>query len=287
MVIDMGFIIEIIKFIIFSLIIVIVSKQILVKLLRKLAEILDLTPKAVGNVAGFATSMPELLTVFFSATQGLYDTSIYNIISSNVINFIQYIWSIVINKNGKVLQNRALKTELVMVIVTIIIPVLMVIFNIEASIGIVPIFILLFILLYYIKGNVYKIYKIHELSDEENAKIQEEKKWLKNKQKVALITFLKLIGVGVALFIIGSMLGNTLEALSNRFNIPEAVIGIILGFVTSIPELITFIEAQKHHSKNTDDVQGVVEATSNLFTSNMLNLFVIESIGIIVYFIVS
>lgn len=163
----------------------------------------------------------------------------------------------------------------------------MVIFNIEASIGIVPIFILLFILLYYIKGNVYKIYKIHELSDEENAKIQEEKKWLKNKQKVALITFLKLIGVGVALFIIGSMLGNTLEALSNRFNIPEAVIGIILGFVTSIPELITFIEAQKHHSKNTDDVQGVVEATSNLFTSNMLNLFVIESIGIIVYFIVS
>lgn len=283
----MGFIIEIIKFIIFSLIIVIVSKQILVKLLRKLAEILDLTPRAVGNVAGFATSMPELLTVFFSATQGLYDTSIYNIISSNVINFIQYIWSIVINKNGKVLQNRALKTELVMVIVTIIIPILMVIFNIEASIGIVPIFILLFILLYYIKGNVYKIYKIHELSDEENAKIQEEKKWLKNKQKVALITFLKLIGVGVALFIIGSMLGNTLEALSNRFNIPEAVIGIILGFVTSIPELITFIEAQKHHSKNTDDVQGVVEATSNLFTSNMLNLFVIESIGIIVYFIVS
>ena len=264
----MGFIIEIIKFIIFSLIIVIVSKQILVKLLRKLAEILDLTPRAVGNVAGFATSMPELLTVFFSATQGLYDTSIYNIISSNVINFIQYIWSIVINKNGKVLQNRALKTEIVMVIVTIIIPVLMV-------------------MLYYIKGNVYKIYKIHELSDEENAKIQEEKKWLKNKQKVALITFLKLIGVGVALFIIGSMLGNTLEALSNRFNIPEAVIGIILGFVTSIPELITFIEAQKHHSKNTDDVQGVVEATSNLFTSNMLNLFVIESIGIIVYFIVS
>ena len=287
MVIDMGFIIEIIKFIIFSLIIVIVSKQILVKLLRKLAEILDLTPKAVGNVAGFATSMPELLTVFFSATQGLYDTSIYNIISSNIINFIQYIWSIVINKNGKVLQNRALKTELVMVIVTIIIPILMVIFNIEASIGIVPIFILLFILLYYIKGNVYKMYKIHELSDEENAKIEEEKKWLKHKQKAALITFLKLVGVGIVLFIVGNMLGNTLEALSTTFNIPEAIIGIILGFVTSIPELITFIEAQKHHSKNTDDVQGVVEATSNLFTSNMLNLFVIESIGIIVYFIVS
>lgn len=43
----MELIIEIIKFIIYSLIIVYVSKEILVKLLRKLAEILDLSPKAV------------------------------------------------------------------------------------------------------------------------------------------------------------------------------------------------------------------------------------------------
>ncbi|MCI9365165.1 MAG: hypothetical protein HFJ54_00570 [Clostridia bacterium] len=81
--------------------------------------------------------------------------------------------------------------------------------------------------------------------------------------------------------------GNTLEVLSISFNIPEALIGIILGFVTSIPELITFIEAQRHHSKNTDNTQGVIEATSNLFASNMLNLFVIESIGVITFMIVT
>ncbi len=97
----MGLIFEILKFIIFSLIIVYVSKEILVKLLRKLAEILDLSPKAVGNVAGVATSMPELLTVFFSSMQGLFSASIYNIISSNVINLVQYITSIIINKNRK------------------------------------------------------------------------------------------------------------------------------------------------------------------------------------------
>lgn len=97
----MGLIFEIFKFIIFSLIIVYVSKEILVKLLRRLAEILDLSPKAVGNVAGVATSMPELLTVFFSSIQGLFSASIFNIISSNVINLIQYITSIVINKNRK------------------------------------------------------------------------------------------------------------------------------------------------------------------------------------------
>lgn len=95
----MELIFEIFKFIVYSLIIVYVSKSILVKLLRKISEILDLSPKAVGNIAGFATSMPELLTVIFSATQGLMDTSIYNIVSSNVINVIQYITSIMINKN--------------------------------------------------------------------------------------------------------------------------------------------------------------------------------------------
>lgn len=282
----MELIFEIAKFIIYSLIIVYISKAILVKLLRKLAEILDLSPKAVGNVAGFATSMPELLTVFFSSLQGLYSTSIYNIISSNVINFIQYIGSIKVNKNEKIIkQNRALKIELVMVILTIIIPIAMVSFGIEASIGIVPLFILLFIMLYYLKGNVYKVYKMQVISEDETAKIVEEKKWVKNKEKLATITFAKLLGVGIILFIVGNMLGNTLETLSTAFSVPEWIIGIILGFVTSIPELITFVEAQKHHSKNTSDTQGVIEATSNLFASNMLNLFIIESIGILTYVI--
>lgn len=279
--------IEIVKFIIYSSIIVLISKLALVKLLRKIAEILDLSPKAVGNVAGFATSMPELLTVFFSSLQGLYGTSIYNIISSNVINFVQYIWSIIINKNIRVLRNRALKIELGMCILTIIIPVVMVLVGMEANLTIVPIFLLLFVLLYYIKGNAYKIHKISEMSTKETKEIEEEKKWVKNKHQLALITFLKLLGVGVILFIVGNWLGNTLDTLSNAFNIPQAIIGIILGFVTSIPELITFVEAQKHHSKNTNDTQGVIEATSNLFASNMLNLFVIESIGIITYIIIS
>ena len=70
--------------------------------------------------------MPELLTVFFSSLQGMFDTSIYNIISSNVINFTQYITSIVINKNGKVLRNRALKVELGIVVFTILIPLAMI-----------------------------------------------------------------------------------------------------------------------------------------------------------------
>ena len=281
----MALLIEIIEFVIYSLVIVYISKKILVKLLRKLAEILDLSPKAVGNIAGAATSMPELLTVFFSSIQGLLSTSIYNILSSNIINFVQYIYSVIKNKNQKVFQNRALKIEIGMVFFTILIPVFLTMFKIEENLSIVPIFILLFILFYYIKGNAYKVYKISELSEKEIAKIKEEKRWIKNRKK-AIVTAFELLGVGVILFVLGNLLGNTLETLSKTFNIPQFLIGIILGFITSIPELITFIESQRHHSNNSNDVQGVIEATSNLFASNTLNLFIIESIGIIIYYII-
>lgn len=283
----MGLVFEIIKFIIYSLAIVYISKQILVKLLRKLAEILNLKAKTVGNIAGFATSVPELLTVFFSSLQGLIQTSTYNIISSNVINFVQYYASIIINKNGNVLKNKAIKIELGIVIATIIIPILILITNLEVSITIVPIFILTFIMLYYIRGNAYRVYKIKEIDSEELEKIEEEKKWVRGKRKLAIITSIELIITGVALFVIGNLLGNSLENLSHLFKIPEVIIGIILGAITSVPELITFIESQKHHSKNQESTQGVIEATSNLFTSNMLNLFIIESIGIVTYVLIN
>ena len=98
--------IEIIKFFIYTILIVIISKYALVKLLRRLTTLLNLSAKAVGNISGMATSMPELLTVCFSSVAGLVSTSIYNIISSNAINFIQYLASIIINKNYKIIKNK-------------------------------------------------------------------------------------------------------------------------------------------------------------------------------------
>lgn len=274
---------EILKFIIYSALIVYISKKVLVKLLRKIAEVLDLSPKAVGNIAGFATSMPELLTVFFSSIQGLFDTSIYNITSSNIINLIQYITSIAVSKNRKELSNKAIKIELGVVIATILIPVSMIVFGIDANINIVPIFILLFIFCYYIRSNGYKLYGKAFNNEREIEKIEEEKKWVKNKSKIAIVSFIELLIVGVILFVVGNLLGDTLQTFKLRFNIPEAIIGIVLGFITSIPELITFIESQKHHKKNKSNIEGVVEATENLFSSNVINLFIIESIGIIMY----
>ena len=81
---------EFVKFVIYSGVIVLISKYILVRTLRNLAENLNLKPKTVGDIAGYATSVPELLTISASSIRGLTSASIYNILSSNIINLVQY-----------------------------------------------------------------------------------------------------------------------------------------------------------------------------------------------------
>lgn len=279
--------IEFIKFLIYSGVIVLISKYILVTTLRKLAETLNLKPKTVGDIAGYATSMPELLTIGASSFSGLISASIVNVISSNVINFIQYISSIFLNKNQNILKNKAIRIDLILVSITIIIPILLFIFDIEIKFGIVPIFIILYILFIYLNGNAHKLYlRSEDLKLE--SKIEEEEKWERNNKKKTMKYILYLLGTGILLFIVGELLGNTLENLCNQFHIPQTIIGMLLGFITSIPELITFFESQKHYKKKKEDaILGVVEATNNLFTSNILNLFAIQSIGIIIYSIFS
>lgn len=278
---NMKLILEFLQFIFYSGLIVTISKYILVPVLRKLAESLKLKARTVGNIAGIATSVPEFLTVCFSAFTGLMYAGMYNIISSNIINTIQYLASIYINKNQKILNKKALKIDLIMVLLTILIPTIILLIKMETNISIVPIFILLFLLFYYINYQCHKLYLNKKTIQEKQ--IEKEAKWVRGKRKVIIKYTTYLIITAVSLYFVGNLLSNTLNNLCLNFNIPQSLIGILLGFITSIPELITFFEAQKHYNKNENQEDGVIEATNNLLTSNILNLFIIQSVGIIIY----
>lgn len=277
--------IEIIKFIIYSGLIVLISKYILVTTLRKLAEAMNLKAKTVGDIAGYATSVPELLTITTSSLRGLTGASVYNILSSNVINLIQYLGAILLNKNVSKLRNKAIVIDLVMVFFTIAIPIVFLKLDIELKLAVVPLFIILYILFMVLNNNVHKLYLKNE-DDELEEEIEEERKEQKKNPGKVLRYVLVLIVTGVLLFIIGEMLGDTLENLCNLFGVSEVVVGILLGFVTSLPELITFFEAQRYYKNVDDDMLGVVEATNNLLTSNILNLFAIQTVGILISAIV-
>lgn len=276
---------EVLQFLFYSGLIVLISKYILVKTLRNLAENLKLKPKTVGDIAGVATSIPELLTISVSSYSGFIDASIYNVLSSNIINLIQYLGAIILNKNKKSLKNKAIKVDIILVVLTILLPFILVLFNSEIKITMVPIFILLYIGFKKVNDNAHKLY-LKEEDKKIEEKIKKEDRWERGNKRKVLKNVLILIIAGVLLFFIGNLLGDTLENLCIRFNVPEFIIGIVLGFVTSIPELITFFESQKHHKKQENEMLGVIEATNNLLMSNILNLFIIQSIGIIIFSII-
>ena len=283
----MNLIFEFLKFIVFSLGIVIISKYLLVPILRKISIILNLSARARGNIAGFATSVPELLTVCFSASSGLIGTSIYNILSSNTINLIQYTFTVYLNKNQKYLRNKAILTDIILALITVAIPLIAVIFKFTFGMISVVIFVMLSFVFYYINHNVHKLYlgkEDKEIEKEEQPEAENEDR--KSKKGNIILYAIVLLIIVALLYWIGELLSNSLTNLCKTFGLPEIVVGILLGFITSIPELITFTEAQRKEKSKNDEMAnkiGVVEATNNLLTSNILNLFVIQSIGIILY----
>ena len=281
-------ILEIIKFFVYALLIVVISKYILVKSLRKLAENLKLKPRIIGNIAGIATSIPEFLTVTVSSFRGLMETSFYNIISSNVINFIQYSVSIIINKNYKAIKNKGIIIQNILVIFTILFPIILLKIENNLNVVIVFIFVAIYVIFYWISKKIHERYLYDEdirMEQEEFDRIENKTESIekrKNKRSYLYVGYILI--AGILLYFIGNALGIVLENLAEIFGIAEWVLGLLLGMITSIPELITFFESQKHYKKEENrKLLGVIEATNNLLTSNMLNLFIIQAIGIMIY----
>lgn len=273
-------IITFLKFIICSILIVIISKNIVATTLRKLAQSMNLKSKTVGNIAGIATSVPELLSLGIAGFTGLIDTGIFNILSSNVINVLEYFLTVKINGNIKKMKNKVIIIELIIVLITIIIPVIIYVKDIELNFMIIIIFLLLFCIFSITDSKIHKKYleKENEIEKEQGAEEKDKKQILKY--------IIILIGATILIFITGNILSDSLETLCNNFGVSQIIIGILLGVITSAPEFITFNEAQKYHKKESkEQLKGVIEATNNLISSNMLNLLVIQSIGILIYLI--
>lgn len=269
----------------YTVIIVLIVKYLLVKILRRLAELLHLKAKTVGMIAGISTSVPELLTVSFSAMSDLISASMYNVISSNSINFIQYFISVLINRNEKIVKNKGVRWQLGLTIITILLPIGMICFEIEEVPFLIFLFPLLATLFFFFNSYIHERYHQTTLSIEEKKEIEAERKIVSKKKGIGIRYTFYFLLISFLLFIIGELLSNSLKNLCYSFQVPEWLVGILLGFITSIPELITFFEAQKHYKKKANEPEGIKEATNNLLTSNVLNLFVIQSIGIFLFYL--
>ena len=87
------------------------------------------------------------------------------------MNLIQYYGAVILNKNQKALKNKAIKVDIILVVITIILPICFILIKTEFQITMVPVLILLYFGFKKINTNAHKLYlKEEEEISEEKAK---------------------------------------------------------------------------------------------------------------------
>ncbi len=238
-----------------------------------LSSALRFSSKTKGQIIGYATSVPELVVVISSALAGVFNAGFWNIASSNIINFVLFSIAILAYKQHSDLFKTHFKDEIIFSILSIIIPLGLFILKIELTGGIAGLLLLVYI--------VYKV--IDHILNREEQTHQKNDGSQKNVMKGLGALILGIIIVILA----GRFLGVSAQALINEMSTPSWLIGWILGFITSIPELTSFFEIYRLEKKKGrldlfDDTQEALDA---LVSSNMSNLGIILPIGMLIYFL--
>lgn len=97
-----------------------------------------------------------------------------------------------------------------------------------------------------------------------------------------------LAGVAVIL-LAGRFLGRSAGALVVQLGVPAWAVGWILGLVTSVCELTSFIEIYRIHrpKDSPTHIRDTQEAIDALVASNIANLGLILPLGMIIYLMVT
>ena len=288
-------IVDLVIFVIAILLLVILTKAVVLVSVRRLAVYLKLDSHVVGKILGYSACIPEVINVFIAANVGLFNDSIFNAITSNVIKIIfALVVSFVFWKFKSLCRKKFIK-DYILILITTIVPCILYYFGIHEDMMTISILINIYLVfLLFNKNDRYFEDEDDEIEKiEKQIKVEEKKLNLKTrklnkerKHKVAIIMFNLVIAL-VILYILSYVIFITLNNLAKEHNFSSPLLGILMGIFVSIPELITFISSYKRHSrvKNYKNDHGAIEVVNNLVTSNIANLCIVHSIAIIlVYF---
>ena len=251
--------------------IVIAVRIFIVPGIDKICLFLNYSSKTRGQFLGYATSIPELAIVISSAAAGVFDVGFSNIATSNIINWILFLSAVFSFRQCRDLKRKTFIDEISFGLFSVIIPLVMYKYEVQSSVLIGTGLLLLFI-----------IYKILDSRLNNRAGTLENGVNIKTMNLVSLILY---IITGVVLIVVASIyLGKIAKELVVESGILPWIIGWILGFVSSIPEMSGFFEVYRKHKKagtlrGIDDTQ---EGLDTLVASNMSNLGIILPVGVFI-----
>jgi Ca2+/Na+ antiporter len=239
-----------------------------------LSATFNFSAKVRGQIIGYATSIPELTVLVAGALAGVFKAGLWNIASSNIINWVLFLLTVVVYRQQLDLKNKWFIDEILFGIMSVAIPLLLIGINIKLGFS-TAIGLILFFIVYRVFDKIYN-------------KKGQPAPLPPGTENGTLIKGLLLLTAGiVVILIVGRFLSMSAGSLILFFNIPDWAVGWILGSITSISELTSFIEIYDIHKpkSRTGYIKDTQEAIDALVTSNISNIGLILPLGIIIYLI--
>ncbi|MDZ8117925.1 hypothetical protein [Pontiella agarivorans] len=274
----------VLEFMLLDLTILIFSAAVIVAAVRfllvpgigRIGAALQFTNKLRGQIIGYATSVPEFTVLTAGALNGVFNAGMWNIASSNVINWVLFLITVFVLRQQPDLKHRGFIDEHVFGILSVVIPLAMFAVGIGTGMG-TAIGLLAFFVFYKVMDKrLNKTGKVAPLPPgAENGTV-----WGGG---------LMLIFGVAAILVAGRFLGISAGALVIQLSVPAWAVGWILGLVTSVCELSSFIEIYRIHKPQDSPthIKDTQEALDALVASNIANLGLILPLGMMIYLAVS
>lgn len=243
--------------------------------IEKLADALTWSSKARGQATGFATSAPELVTLIAAGLSGVWEAGLWNIASSNIINATLLLLAVGRYKQTRQLLNRRFVDELVFATLAVIVPIALMQLNLDTHWALVPGLIGFFFLYRFVDKRLNRPNEGETPADE----------GVGNLRLGIIMTMSALVSIAVA----GIFLGGATEDVVREMGVHPAIAGWILGFMTSLPEMVTFfaVYATAKREGKLGQLEDTQEALDNLTASNMANVGIVYPLGLAAFLIAS
>lgn len=231
------------------------------------------TPKARGQATGYATSVPEFVSLLAAGLSGVWEAGLWNIASSNLINMGLMLGAVGLHGRWGELTLPRFRSELAFATVGIAAPIVLMQWALDTHPAVIPVLLALFVLYQWVDR---KLAQSDEAPPEESI----------GSLPVALI----FCAVSLALVCVaGIFLGDSTKAVVEQMGIHPAAAGWILGVITSLPEAVTFFAVYGNARKagRPENVEETQEVLDNLTASNMSNSALIYPVGLAIFLLVT
>ena len=230
--------------------------------------------KARGKATGYATSVPELVTLVAAGLSGVWMAGLWNIVSSNLLNAGLATSAMALYRRGRELFHRRFAREICFAMLGILAPLVLMNLGMDTHWAVVPILPCTF--------------AAYILLDRSGGEIEEETESSVDHGSPLAGVLMCVASLGL-IATAGVFLGESTREVVVSMGISPMLTGWILGFVTSLPEAVTFFEAYstKRVRSDADPMAGTQELLDNLAASNMSNSGLIYPLGLGLYLLVT